>query len=271
MAIKKIIACSDIHVRNINRMEETYEVLSTFIEKCKGIAAEYNRDEVRIVVAGDIFTNKINVSNEANLAVSWFFRSLGEIAKTIVICGNHDCLMNNKGRVDSITPVTSIANDENVIYLDGELDYMSGVLTDDNIAWCLYSTFDDFNKPDLDNLEGYVKVGLIHGDINGATTDTDRVSTNKIDLGAFSGLDFVIAGHIHKHQELKKNGVKAVYCSSLIQQAFDENIYGHGFVVWDVENKDYEFVEVESDYGYYKFKISTPEDINNDKEQLINI
>ena len=76
MAIKKIIACSDIHVRNINRMEETYEVLSTFIEKCKGIAAEYNRDEVRIVVAGDIFTNKINVSNEANLAVSWFLRSL---------------------------------------------------------------------------------------------------------------------------------------------------------------------------------------------------
>ena len=93
----------------------------------------------------------------------------------------------------------------------------------------------------------------------------------KIDLDVFSGLDFVIAGHIHKHQELKKNGVKAVYCSSLIQQDFGENIYGHGFVVWDVENKDYEFVEVESDYGYYKFKISTPEDINNDKEQLINI
>ena len=32
--IKKIIACGDIHIRNLRRMDETYEMLSNFIEKC---------------------------------------------------------------------------------------------------------------------------------------------------------------------------------------------------------------------------------------------
>ena len=33
--IKKIIACSDIHIRNLKRMDETWEMLGSFIEACK--------------------------------------------------------------------------------------------------------------------------------------------------------------------------------------------------------------------------------------------
>lgn len=278
--VKKIIACSDIHIRNLKRMDETFELLGKFIAKC--IKIQYNnkleRDEMRIVVAGDLFENKISVSNEANIAASWFLTHLSDICDVIVVCGNHDYLANNKNRVDSITPIVSIANNERVRYIDSELMFESGYIVDDNIVWCLYSTFDDFNTPDVTELEidypdnDFVKVGLIHGDINGAVSDTNRVTDKGLDPNTFSDMDFVIAGHIHKHQEIKKNGVKIVYCSSLIQQNNGESIHGHGYVVWDTETCEYEFMELENEkYGFFKFRINDINDIEEDKEVLVNL
>ena len=278
--VKKIIACSDIHIRNLKRMDETFELLGKFIAKCIKIQADnkFEREEMRIVVAGDLFENKISVSNEANIAASWFLTHLSDICDVIVVCGNHDYLANNKNRVDSITPIVSIAKNERVRYIDSELMFESGYIVDDNIVWCLYSTFDDFNTPDLTELEvdfpdnDFVKVGLIHGDINGAVSDTNRVTDKGLDPNTFSDMDFVIAGHIHKHQEIKKNGVKIVYCSSLIQQNNGESIHGHGYVVWDTETCDYEFMELENEkYGFFKFRINDINDIEEDKEVLVNL
>ena len=274
--IKKIIACSDVHIRNLKRMDETWDMLGSFINKCREYKESngFEDDELRIVVAGDLFENKISVSNEANIAASWFLNSLSEICPVIVVCGNHDYLANNKSRVDSITPIVSIANNDRVQYIDAMMEYNSGILVDNNIAWCLYSTFDDFNRPDFDTPEYMVltKVGLIHGDINGAVSDTNRVTDKGLDAGVFEGLDFVIAGHIHKFQEIKKNGVKIVYCSSLIQQNNGESIHGHGYVIWDVDECEYEFVELENqDYGFYKFRINDIVDIEEDKEVLVNL
>ena len=274
--IKKIIACSDIHIRNLKRMDETWDMLGSFINKCREYKENngFEDEELRIVVAGDLFENKISVSNEANIAASWFLNSLSEICPVIVVCGNHDYLANNKSRVDSITPIVSIANNDRVQYIDAMMEYNSGILVDNNVAWCLYSTFDDFNRPDIDMPEymNLTKVGLIHGDINGAVSDTNRVTDKGLDAGVFEGLDFVIAGHIHKFQEIKKNGVKIVYCSSLIQQNNGESIHGHGYVIWDVDECGYEFVELENqDYGFYKFRINDIVDIEEDKEVLVNL
>ena len=96
--IKKIITCSDIHIRNLKRMDETWDMLSKFIEKCRKFKEEngYDDSEMRIVIAGDLFENKISVSNEANIAASWFINGLAEICPVIVLCGNHDYLANNK-------------------------------------------------------------------------------------------------------------------------------------------------------------------------------
>ena len=278
--VKKIIACSDIHIRNLKRMDETFELLGKFIVKCIKIQADnkFEREEMRIVVAGDLFENKISVSNEANIAASWFLTHLSDVCDVIVVCGNHDYLANNKNRVDSITPIVSIAKNERVRYIDSELMFESGYIIDDNIVWCLYSTFDDFNTPDVTELEvdypdnDFVKVGLIHGDINGAVSDTNRVTDKGLDPNTFSDMDFVIAGHIHKHQEIKKNGVKIVYCSSLIQQNNGESIHGHGYVVWDTETREYEFMELENEkYGFFKFRINDISDIEEDKEVLVNL
>lgn len=279
--VTKIIACSDIHIPNLNGMDILQEVMETFISKCKGIVKkEKNPESVRIVLAGDIFHNKNNISNEALMCADWFFSKMDEICPTYAIIGNHDFLMNNTDRMDSLTPLFEIGKYKQVHFLDKELNYKSGVIADDNVVWCLYSSFDGFNTPDImpykeaNSDKEYVYVGLIHGDVNGAITTTNRVTENGIDPGVFEGCDFVIAGHIHKRQEIKKNGVRVVYCSSLNQQNMGESVNGHGFVLWDIEDPEdieYKYVDIaNTNGGYYKFEISSLSDIENDKEELIN-
>ena len=280
--IKKIIACSDIHIRNLRRQDEYQVQLRKFIDECKRIKEECWPDEIRIVVAGDILHNKLDISGEAYTIASWFLRKLDGIAKTIIIAGNHDMNMSNTGRMDPISAIFSMYSVSSgdvlkqTIYLDRELGYESGCVADDNVVWCLYSSFDNFARP---NIEEYrIKysdatfVGLFHGEIKSAKTDSGYVSENGRDAGFFDGIDFGILGHIHKRQCISNNGVPLVYCGSLIQQDHGENISSHGFVVWDVEEQDYEEVDIPNEeFGYYTFQINNIEDIDDDREEIINL
>lgn len=282
--VTKIIACSDIHIPSLKGIDELKETLTAFIEKCKKIVKDEDGPEnVRIVVAGDIFHNKLAITNESILCAHWFFSELDKICKTFIVIGNHDFLMNNTGRVDSLSPLFEIGSYKQVYFLDKELGLQSGIYKDDNIAWCLYSSFTGFNTPDInvhkeaekgtDN-PAEIYVGVIHGDVNGAITTTNRVTENGLDPGIFDGCDFVIAGHIHKRQEIKKNGVRIVYCSSIRQRDMGESINGHGFVVWDTEDAEdieYKYVDIPNpNGGFYKFVVNDISDIQNDKEELLN-
>ena len=282
--VTKIIACSDIHIPSLKGIDELKETLTVFIEKCKKIVKDEDGPEnVRIVVAGDIFHNKLAITNESILCAHWFFSELDKICKTFIVIGNHDFLMNNTGRVDSLSPLFEIGSYNQVYFLDKELGLQSGIYKDDNIAWCLYSSFTGFNTPDInvhkeaekgtDN-PAEIYVGVIHGDVNGAITTTNRVTENGLDPGIFDGCDFVIAGHIHKRQEIKKNGVRIVYCSSIRQRDMGESINGHGFVVWDTEDAEdieYKYVDIPNpNGGFYKFVVNDISDVQNDKEELLN-
>ena len=274
--IKYLISIGDVHVRNYKRMEETGEFLEKFIKYCEEFVEKHNPEEVRIIIAGDLFDQKINVSNESKVYVSWMLRRLNEIAKTYVICGNHDYLMNNANRMCSLTPIFAMSQFENCVYLDQELGYASGIYEDENVAFCVYSTFEEFNRPEIDiyreNNPDKTLIGLIHADINGASTDTGFITDKGLNPGYFEGLDFVISGHIHKRQEIKKNGVKIVYCGSLIQQDMGENLSGHGGVIWNVEDKMWEPFDLDrGEYGFYKFIIDDISDIEEDREKILNI
>lgn len=274
--VKYIISISDIHVRNFKRMEETGEFLEKIVVYCNDFVKQHSPEEVRIVLAGDLFDQKITVSNESTTYVSWLLRRLNEITTTYVICGNHDYLMNNVTRMCSLTPIFTMSDFKNCKYLDQELGFSSGIYEDDNVAFCLYSTFDDFNRPEIESYRNQnpdkTLVGIIHADINGAVTDVGYTTDKGLSPKHFEGLDFVIAGHIHKRQEIKKNGVKIVYCGSLIQQNMGENLTGHGGVIWNVQDRTWEPFDLDrGEYGYYKFVIDDIDDIDNNMEKLLNL
>lgn len=274
--IKNIFCLADIHIPNSEEHRPYSEMLKQAIAEVYKQTKTMDRDDFRIVIAGDIFHNKIRTSNEAIETFHMMLNYLNAIGKTYIIAGNHDMLENNLDRLDSISPTFGIQDVyPNVVYLDKELDYKSGCLVDDNVTFALYSIFDSFNRPtDLDetieeNTDNKV-IALYHGDMAGTVTDTGRCSENGINPLLFKGCDFVVAGHIHKYQQLIKNNIPIVYCGSLLQQNSGENINKHGFVTLDVDTLKYQLIEVTNKYKIYKFKLSSYEDIENNEEQLIN-
>jgi hypothetical protein len=68
-----------------------------------------------------------------------------------------------------------------------------------------------------------------------------------------------------------KKDMKAIFVGSLIQQNFGENVNGHGFVEWNVEDLTYNFHEVENNYPFYQFKIKSLDDLENGTEILTNL
>ena len=99
--IKKIIHIADLHIRTIQMHELYKKQFDRLIDEIKEHSIQWTSegigwDEIRIVIAGDIAHQKINISNEQLLLTSWFLNKLSGYGKVIIIPGNHDFLENNK-------------------------------------------------------------------------------------------------------------------------------------------------------------------------------
>lgn len=277
--ITKLIGIGDIHIPNtLKGLDDLKGVFETFYDQARKIVKEAGGpDNVRIAVLGDVFDMKLDITNEGLLAGHEFLQELDKICPTIVIAGNHDLNLQNLSKIDSITPIFEMSTFKQTRYLDMELGYKSGFVKDDNVVWCLYSTFSSFEKPEFmpdkeTNPDKSVKyIGLIHGEINGATTPNNMVSENALSVNLFDGTDFVFAGHIHKQQVIPGNGTNIVYCSSLKQKNYGETVSGHGFVLYDVETGGFEFIETPNKTtSFYKFSITDLDDVDNNEEILLN-
>lgn len=64
--------------------------------------------------------------------------------------------------------------------------------------------------------------------------------------------------------------VPIAYSGSLIQQNYGESVTKHGFLLWDIEERAFEEFDIENNYGFYKFKVNSVEDLDNNKEILTN-
>jgi len=269
--IKKIIQLSDVHIRNIQMHENTKEAINIFVKDIKKLREIYSYDEMRIVIVGDLFHQKINVSNEQFVLGYKILKTFLKFCPVIIIAGNHDLLENNKERLDSITPIVDVIEDKNLKYYKESKCYL-----DDNVVWSVYSIFNDNLPPDISLAKiefGTDKtfIGLFHAPVVGSKTDIGYEITHGVNITYFEGCDIVLLGDIHKYQEFKLGDTPILFCGSFIQQNFGETINKHGYVIWDVETKKYELKEIDISYGFYKFEISSINDIENGKEKLVNI
>lgn len=274
--IKKIIHIADVHIPNIEDDKPYSKMIENLIVECYEISSKYEKDEIRIVLVGDIFDFKNKVSPEANTIYFKLLNCLNTIATTIMIAGNHDMLENNKQRTDALTPIFEVEGAyKNIKYADKILNYKSGYIVDNNIIWVLYSIWEKYQAPNINEIKNkypnHKIIGLFHGEVPGASTDIGKMSDKGVDVNSFIGCDAVLCGHIHKRQEIRKNGVPIVYSGSLFQKDAGENVTGHGFIEWDVNDMTYKTHDIENDYSIYKFKINSYEDVENDIERLINL
>lgn len=269
--VRFVIHLADIHIRTFRQHEEYKEVFVSLIEDVVELVKDYERDEVRILIAGDLVHQKIVISNEQLMLGTWFLRSLEKIAPVILIAGNHDLLENNKDRMDSITPMVEFLPDLQISYFKESKCYVDG-----NIVWCVYSIFEGNAAPDIQEARieyGNDKtyIGLYHAPLLNAKTDIGYDIDHGAGLDIFEGCDIAMLGDIHKRQVFFHKGTPIAYPSSLIQQGFGENVSKHGFLFWDIESKTFTEHDVANRYPMYQFRIKSLEDLENNTEIITNL
>jgi DNA repair exonuclease SbcCD nuclease subunit len=269
--IKKVVHLADIHIRTMRLHDEYKTVFIKLFSDLTDLLVDYKREEIRIVVAGDLVHQKIVISNEQLLLGTWFLRKLEEFGSVVVIAGNHDLLENNKDRMDSITPMVQFLPDKEINYFKESKCYL-----DDNIVWCVYSIFEENQRPNIEAARAQFGddksyIGLYHAALMNAKTDIGYEIDHGAGLEIFEGCDMVMLGDIHKRQTFNHKGTIIAYPSSLIQQNFGENVTKHGFLLWDIETKTFTEHDVENDSPFYKFKITSLEDLEEGKEKITNL
>ena len=242
--IKYIHHISDVHIRNLKRHAEYEQVFEKLYKKIK-----QNREDSIIYIGGDIAHSKTDMSPELVDQTSRFLKSLSEICPTIVITGNHDCNLNNLNRLDVLTPIINNLNLPNLHYLKRSGVYDIADMS--FVVWDVWEDEEDYIK--ASDFKADTKVVLYHGTVDRSKTDVGFSLPGKVTIDYFDGYDLGLIGDIHKRQYLN-NEKTIAYCGSLIQQNHGESI-GHGYLLWEVETKKSEYIEIPNDYGYYTIDI----------------
>jgi len=253
-----IVHLSDVHIRLTQRHQEYREVFSKVYEQIKNTPPN-----TVVVNTGDTFHSKCDLSPEAVQLASEFLKNCADIRPTIIIPGNHDCLLTNVSRLDSISPVVDNLAHKNLYYLKESKLYSFANLLFNNMS--IFEDHTSFIK--MKNVskkiktEFDIKIALYHGGVFDAKTDIGYTVTNKSIMNdMFDGHDMALLGDIHLAQTLQEydrvNEKPIIrYASSLLQQNHGEALLGHGFSLWDVKNRAYKHIEIPNDYGYFTIDI----------------
>jgi len=251
--IKKIAHLADIHIRKLHRFVEYRDVFSRLYKKLEELKPDL------IYIGGDVVHGKLDTSPEEIRLVADFFLNLADISDLLIIPGNHDCNLNNASREDVLSPIVDL-----VQQINPRIHYWkkSGVYELGGCKFGFLSVFDitKDGKPNVKNLplakdiEGEDKIAVFHGGVGRFEVDTGLwMSDDNVNANNFDGYDMVLLGDIHKRQFIDDNK-RIAYPGSLIQQNFAE-APEHGFLLWDVDTRKTEFIQIENDYGYKTIRV----------------
>ena len=250
--VDHIFHIADIHLRNWKRHKEFREVFDKVFKEVDNLPPNSV-----VTVGGDIVHAKTDMSPELIEMVTYLFNGLANRVPTIVIAGNHDANLNNKHRLDALTPIVKGMDHNNLFYLRN-----SGLFEIGDIAISVMSLLDEpesyITYDKIANPEKYKKlVALFHGTIANSQVDSGLTLAHGLDWTTFAGFDVVPLGDIHKRQVLSKQDPAIFYPGSLVQQNFGEVFEDHGYALIDLtkDQIEYTFHDIPNDYGYYTLDV----------------
>ena len=234
----KIAHTADVHIRGLQYLDEMKFTLDKFCDSIE-------KEKVDLtVISGDLYHSKLTVTNEYFDLCFKFLKRLTETAPLLIILGNHDLALNNKNRMDALTPVINALGDTKFpVYFLKTADQTVKI---ENIHFHCLSVLDE--KKDWPNQDTIiaglesgkydpedVHIALYHGSINGSKYDNDWISRgNQDDLSTLAGFDYGLLGDIHKYQMLTP---RIGYPGSLRQNNFGEDLE-KGYLLWDIKSKE---------------------------------
>ena len=242
--LKHIHHISDIQIRNLKRHKEYEEVFERTYKE-----VQKNKDNAVVYIGGDIAHSKTEMSPELVDQLSRLFKNLADICPTILIAGNHDCNLNNRSRMDVLSPIVNNLQHPHLHYLKHSGVYKCADVR--FVVWDVWEKEDDYIE--AKDVEGDTKIVLFHGTVDKSETDLGFHLPSDVKISKFKGYDMGLLGDIHKRQHLNKKGTIS-YCGSLVQQNHGEGL-SHGYLLWDVAKRKSEYIEIPNDYGYYTIDI----------------
>lgn len=195
--INKIYHIADVHIRNLKRHQEYKTVFQRTVESIKSSIEENDI----IFLAGDIVHAKTDMTPELVQSVQEFFKMFSDLAPVILIAGNHDMNLNNKSRLDALTPIVNAIKHTNLHYIK-----QSGLF---QIADKLFIHLAVNDRPAhyltiLESAKQIMhldKIVLHHGAVDKASTDIGFcISNDHVTLEMFNSCNpkMVLLGDIHK-------------------------------------------------------------------------
>jgi DNA repair exonuclease SbcCD ATPase subunit len=293
--IQYIIQIADLHIRSGNteksRFDEYQIVFNRIIEDLKSF--QFIKKSI-IIISGDLFHNKLKIESPGLKLSLEFINNLSKLTSTYIIRGNHDYLQAFPDEPDLINSLLSIEI-PNVVYLNKTEYYKINNLGIGlvSIQDALFSgntsgitqDLPPFPVPDP---KMQYNIALFHGPVTKAKLPNGQEinELHSYPLEWFKEYDYILLGDIHLQQI---NNAKEIdynmnfnfknsqiinsyaiqkntwgYPGSTIQQDFGENLLGHGFLIWNLENKIVNCYHTNNDYGFITLKFL-------DQEWLIQI
>ena len=271
----KIISISDIHLRTLKEHDAYKDMFTNLLEVLEKEKPHY------FIINGDLFHQKLTISNEANLLMGWFLRESAKLVvdKLIINVGNHDFVVGSN-RLDTISPIVDMIGDDRIIFFKNSGCYK---VDDNNIVFCVWSLFDHDRPPQVkdykeknDPNNQNIYVGLYHGIVDGCQTPTglkfegEGVSLKDEDVYE---VDHFNCGDIHLHEVKRYDNYKGkekglyVMNSSTIQQNHGELLDNHGWnkIFYDGGSDEWEhdLIEVPNKYDYHTILLDGYENLGN--------
>lgn len=288
MTLNYIFHLSDLHIRNGDKIQSRFdEYNNVFKETVISISKQISTlkltfNDFIIIITGDVFHNKNVIGSHGLLLYRTFIQQLTKLGRVIVFPGNH-CFVQSDTEMPNLLYSSSFEID-NLIVLNETKSFII-----DNIGFsyvAINTTLDIYRNsgriqelPEFPKIKEDVKykIGLFHGTFakvklyNG---EEIREDTKPYPLEWIKdlNLDFMLLGDVHKRQLFNYKKTICGYSGSLVLQNYGEDLIDHGYLLWDLNNKKVEEINVFNEIGYINIKQNEKEEIlirKNGKYELL--
>jgi DNA repair exonuclease SbcCD nuclease subunit len=232
ISITKIVLLADVHMGAGGRQGDILWALRTTREYCK------NNNITEIIILGDLFHDRQSISIEVLCDAYDFFKSCKDLGQQwIVFPGNHDMFLKYSWNVNSLRPfsdVLTIIDAVKILEIDDQRFWIVPFIYSESAYMRVLNKIEEQYEPG-DVLLTHIGVKSASLNICFLLQDWSVVDFED------SKFDRVYTGHFHIRQQV---GGNVWYPGSLIPFKFDEGDTEHGFYVYDIKERDHQFVNI---------------------------
>lgn len=238
----KIIHIADLHIQTA-RKGEYQQIFDLLID-----AVEEHRPQA-VVIAGDVFDNKITVRPDEIDLFCYLAKCIMDLrVHLVIIPGNHDCNMNDAAVTDLLTPIVKESLQDNQKYAEYVHFWTrTGTYEALGMDWSVYSPIDQLT-PEARALGTRIHIALVHETVRSCEIQTGAIweEETRLSVDTLAGYDIVMMGDVHRMQFMRPH---IAYSGSLVQQNIGEAPDDHGYILWDVEARRGQFHEIPNPLG----------------------